>query len=199
MREKLTSKTECTCADVRRLAIMCSAILLPHRSDIGCASPDRRATRRERSPHLHVVRPSSAGPGCPTRSGARRGAEEADGCPVLVTRPAMPVPWIREMSTSCSLAILRTTGDERRRRRCSTESEACVASCWAASAGSTDWNRLGPLIVWPPPDLSSDPPWAQWLRGPSATWRRPPLSSGTITATTLCTGTVSPSWSRESR
>ena len=31
----------------------------------------------------------------------------------MVTRPAMPVPWICEMSTLCSLAILRTSGDER--------------------------------------------------------------------------------------
>jgi len=33
----------------------------------------------------------------------------------FVTRPAMPVPRICEMSTLCSLAILRTSGDDRSR------------------------------------------------------------------------------------
>jgi hypothetical protein len=31
----------------------------------------------------------------------------------LVTRPLMPVPLIRLMSTSCSLAMRRTSGDDR--------------------------------------------------------------------------------------
>ena len=33
----------------------------------------------------------------------------------LVTRPAIPVPWICAMSTLCSFAILRTSGDDRSR------------------------------------------------------------------------------------
>src|SRR3972149_6842259 len=37
----------------------------------------------------------------------------------LVTRPAMPLPGIRLISTLCSAAILRTSGVERRRRRSS--------------------------------------------------------------------------------
>ena len=32
---------------------------------------------------------------------------------LFVTRPAMPLPWIPEISTLCSFAILRTSGDER--------------------------------------------------------------------------------------
>ena len=39
----------------------------------------------------------------------------------LVTRPLMPVPSMREMSTPCSSAILRTTGEERTRRSSSGE------------------------------------------------------------------------------
>src|SRR5882672_11007039 len=38
----------------------------------------------------------------------------------LVTRPETPVPVSRAMSTRCSWAILRTTGEERTRRRSST-------------------------------------------------------------------------------
>ena len=39
----------------------------------------------------------------------------------LVTRPAMPVPWICVMSTLCSLAIFRTSGDDRSRIASSVE------------------------------------------------------------------------------
>src|SRR6185436_3095515 len=38
----------------------------------------------------------------------------------LVTRPEIPVPFNCEMSMPCSLAILRTRGEERTRRRSSS-------------------------------------------------------------------------------
>ena len=48
----------------------------------------------------------------------------------LVTRPAIPVPGTARMSTLCSAAILRTTGDERVCR-----SSSAVMSARGLSAG----------------------------------------------------------------
>ena len=97
---------------------MCSAILPAHDrhrhhlveapGDVGSRSrPWRRRGARW---------PSSRRCGLARRRGAAAAAAAA--CSMkprmscLVTRPAIPVPGIREMSTPCSFAILRTSGDE---------------------------------------------------------------------------------------
>src|SRR5262245_29073005 len=113
-----TSKTVVTCAEVLLLITMCSAIFLR----IGLMG-----TTVVRSPGANTGAGAAA-----RRTGAAEAAEtgEAARAPppsttfkmsVLVTRPLIPVPWIPEMSMLCSWAILRTTGEERTRRRSSTE------------------------------------------------------------------------------
>src|SRR5690349_3271609 len=65
----------------------------------------------------------------------------------LVTRPLMPDPWICEISTLCSCAILRTRGDDRCRRNSSRDMSAlgCVstraveAAAWVAAAAGAAW------------------------------------------------------------
>ena len=52
----------------------------------------------------------------------------------LVTRPLMPVPLISLMSTSCSLAMRRTSGDDRWRRKSSVD--GCASSSSASSPAS---------------------------------------------------------------
>ena len=54
----------------------------------------------------------------------------------LVTRPEMPVPGTSRMSTLCSAAILRTTGDERVCRSSSTRHLARAALVGRAAAGA---------------------------------------------------------------
>ena len=53
----------------------------------------------------------------------------------FVTRPAMPVPGTLLMSTLCSAAILRTTGDERVWRSSSTLISALGFSAEGAEVG----------------------------------------------------------------
>ena len=62
----------------------------------------------------------------------------------FVTRPLMPVPCSAVMSTPCSAAIFRTTGDDFVRRRSSTvvgpvAGVACVAAVAVGAAGAVDW------------------------------------------------------------
>ena len=123
----------------------------------------------------------------------------------LVTRPEMPVPWICEISTLCSFAILRTSGDDRWRMR-----------ALRRLAGGPE-GRPGSVAVQPAPDVAGRRarPAARraiGLRreasvpraaGVGRTWRRgratAPRASrwpAPITATTVLTGTVSPSLCR---
>ena len=51
----------------------------------------------------------------------------------LVTRPAIPVPGTCRMSTLCSAAILRTTGDE---RVCRSSSAVMSARGFSAEGGA---------------------------------------------------------------
>ena len=101
---------------------MCSAIFL-RMTDIGTDLPARLRRpapgRRSATRSDETARPAAA-----ALRRARSAALAARGAPPtkarmssLVTRPAMPVPWICEMSTLCSFAIFRTSGDERCRRR----------------------------------------------------------------------------------
>ncbi len=64
----------------------------------------------------------------------------------FVTRPEMPVPEIREMSTPFSSAIARTTGDERRFSSSSWDSPGWGGAdedgegdfCWEGTGGETE-------------------------------------------------------------
>src|SRR6266568_3769951 len=119
----------------------------------------------------------------------------------LVTRPAKPVPGIVEMSTRCSAAILRTSGVDLRRKRSSAVSAPSPfgatgeegRGAGAAAAGGTA------------------PPGAAGARWAAATGGAVTTAAGaraaaegaavvaallsvSITATSVCTGTVWPSW-----
>ena len=65
---------------------------------------------------------------CRSRRACRGVPRCGRGCRCLVTRPEMPVPGTWRMSTLCSAAILRTTGDERVWRSSSTRHLARAAS-----------------------------------------------------------------------
>ena len=56
----------------------------------------------------------------------------------FVTRPLMPVPLICRMSTLCSFAIRRTSGDDLRRRNSSID-PASAADAAAAGASLSGW------------------------------------------------------------
>src|SRR5438046_1772128 len=106
-----TSNTVVTCAEVRRLITMCSAIFLriALMGTTVTRSPGANTGAAARdTPAAAAVAPA---PGPPPSIAFRMS--------FFVTRPLAPVPAIREMSMSCSWAILRTTGEERglRRRR----------------------------------------------------------------------------------
>src|ERR1700730_3991148 len=111
-RVKFTSNTECTWADVRRLMIMCSAIFL-RITDIGCTWPG-------------TPLPRGGGPGVGRDGGPGGGADDGTGlescCAAdadppdwamksrisrFVTRPAIPVPRLREKSPRGAPATFR--------------------------------------------------------------------------------------------
>ena len=117
------SNTVVTWAEVRFESTMCSAVLLAdrrHRARPRRAGPRRgagegAAARARRASARRRGCGAAAGAGGAAAGGAA-GAERPSRWPRMscfVTRPPMPVPGISRMSTLCSAAILRTTGDER--------------------------------------------------------------------------------------
>src|SRR5574340_949683 len=127
---KSISKTVETCAEVRLDSSMCSAVL----RRIGVIG-----TTSRRDPAA-AVGGDAGGRGRAGGGGCGAGAGTGDGEPggsiglsmrprmsCLVTRPPMPVPAIWLMSTWCSAAIRRTTGEERARRNSSGDISARAA------------------------------------------------------------------------
>src|SRR5712692_3279834 len=119
----------------------------------------------------------------------------------FVTRPAKPLPGIVEMSTWCSAAILRTRGvDFRRSRSSAVSAPSPPFTAGAGVGGGTE--REG--AVWGGGETAV-PPGAAGARWAAATGGAAgeaaaegavvaaPLSVS-ITATSVCTGTVCPSW-----
>jgi hypothetical protein len=74
-----------------------------------------------------------AGAGVPL-AGAAGAAAFSPGAPInermsfFVTRPEMPVPWMRLMSTLCSFAIFLTSGEDRCRASSSVAPDDVSAS-----------------------------------------------------------------------
>src|ERR1700694_3955945 len=105
----------------------------------------------------------------------------------FVTRPAMPLPGMREMSTRCSAAILRTRGVDLVRSRSSavctpppSPSLRLTAGAAAALGGSGLGAGGGGAAVFGGSGLDG--------AGAAAPF------SVSRTATSVCTGTVCPSW-----
>src|SRR5436305_6312464 len=109
----------------------------------------------------------------------------------LVTRPAKPVPGIVEMSTRCSAAILRTSGVDLRRNRSSAVSAPSSPFTGAVEGGR---GREGAVAAGGD-DATAAPEaaGARWAAAEGAAVAEAPLSVS-ITATSVCTGTVCPSW-----
>ena len=106
----------------------------------------------------------------------------------MVTRPLMPVPLISLMSTLCSFAMRRTSGDDRWRRKSSVDGVRVVVLGFVAGLRCGCARRdlglpRGRLRQLPAPSRL-----AAGASGALAASPAPP-----ITATTLLTGTVSPS------
>ena len=128
-----TSNTVVTCAEVRRLTIMCSAIFLriaPMGTTVTRSPGANTGAGARDAPGAVAVAPR---PGPPPSITFRMS--------FFVTRPLTPVPGIREMSMLCSWAILRTTGDDRTRRSSSTEapepmSDAALGTSRAPAGGA---------------------------------------------------------------
>ena len=105
-----------------------------------------------REPPTGSAEPAARPAAGPRRAAERRppaGAARSAGRPsrwprmsCLVTRPAIPVPGISRMSTLCSAAILRTTGEERVCRSSSTVISRAASRRPAAGAGAERGRRL---------------------------------------------------------
>src|SRR5262245_37593951 len=180
-RWKSTSYTEYTCGEVCALITMCSAIFL-RMIVIGTIST--------RSPSLNAGTWPEDGDGrCALPSEAAAAAEEGDELmnprmSFLVTRPLMPVPLIRLMSTLCSFAMRRTSGGV----RCLPSSFA--SGCPAAASGSAVTPVAGEAGDCP----AEAAPAAKADAAPEAVSAGGTFSpADPITATTEFTGTVSPS------
>src|SRR5216683_485738 len=119
----------------------------------------------------------------------------------FVTRPAKPVPGIVEMSTWCSAAILRTRGVDFRRRRSSAVStppsplggtgedgEGRGGTGEVAAGGGAGFGAGGDDATAAPEAAG-----ARWAAAEGAAVVEAPWSVS-ITATSVCTGTVCPSW-----
>ncbi len=161
---------------------MCSAILR-RMTDIGSTrSPARRTTGAEAA--------AAAGAGC---AGADTVAMPPramnDRMSFLVTRPPVPVPGTRAMSTWCSLAMRRTRGDDRWRSR----PTGATASAAAGSEASTDAAAAATGIVPGCAGVAGAPAGAGAAgvaaAGAATGW----LPGAPMVATGVLTGTVSPS------
>src|SRR6267142_848574 len=111
----------------------------------------------------------------------------------FVTRPAYPLPGMREMSTLCSAAIFRTSGVDFVRRRCSAvctpPPSPLLTGAGASGRGAGDWG------------LRAGGGGAGAGAGAAAFDGSGFAGAGTAapasvsrTPTTVCTGTVCPSW-----
>src|SRR6266571_4250204 len=121
----------------------------------------------------------------------------------LVTRPANPVPGMVEMSSWCSAAILRTSGVERRRSRSSAVSAPSplggtgAGFAGGAAAGAAPPDAAG--ARWAAADgggaaaAGPEAAGARWAAAEGPAAAALPLSVS-MTATSVCTGTVWPSW-----
>ena len=180
---------------MRRLSTMCSAFFFLM-TDIFTMSSPAPGLKAGASATLTAWGAAACGGGSGPESRCLRMSS-------FVTRPAIPVPKIREISTLCSLAILRTSGDD----RCRTTSsiEVGVAECWGAagdcagvgacfgSSRSAADERAPSACGEAAGDCGTGPGGC----GVFAAWPAAALSTaGPMTATTLLTGTVSPSLTR---
>src|SRR5881396_2197784 len=119
----------------------------------------------------------------------------------LVTRPANPVPGMVEMSSWCSAAILRTSGVERRRNRSSAVS--VPSPPFPTGAGEGGRGRAGAVVGGGETAVPPGAAGARWAAatggaaGAAAVAGAPATAAAlsvSITATSVCTGTVWPSW-----
>src|SRR5438128_469117 len=107
----------------------------------------------------------------------------------LVTRPAKPVPGMVEMSTRCSAAILRTSGVDLRRRRSSAVSTPPSPFGGTGEDGEGR-GRTGEVAAGAGAEFDGA---VGAAIGGGALGLAAPFSVS-ITATSVCTGTVWPSW-----
>src|SRR5581483_5007488 len=142
---------------------------------------------------------------CPSRSMYARMSS-------FVTRPAMPLPWIRLRSTLCSFAILRTSGDDRWRMASSVRGAAAGAGAGAgrgagasaaagAGSGAGRGGGAGRADGVLDPSAWGDGGGGVAGAGDGAVWAAAAGAAAAspaapMTATTLLTGTVSPSFTR---
>ena len=167
-RAKFTSNTECTWADVRRLSTMCSAIFF-RITPIGTIST--------RSPGLNAGTCAGA-----TAAPALADARGSRGCRAWSRGRRRRSRATAAMSTLCSLAMRRTSGDDRV-RRASSVLEPAQRRCRPET--SRGGRRFGP---WP---RRTSPRGLRRRGRPAADVAAATVSP--IVATTLLTATVSPS------
>ena len=142
-----------TCAEVFRLRTMCSAIFLRMIAHLlaNLTLAGREDDSRRRSSLLrrgsHRWRPARgrcrarfrrrrSGAGCDSSAGSA-GCSTYARMSFFVTRPPIPVPSSREMSTPRSPAILRTTGEDFVFRRYAASSSRVRSGASGCGAGTT--------------------------------------------------------------
>src|SRR5258708_245279 len=99
----------------------------------------------------------------------------------LVTRPAYPLPGIREMSTLCSAAILRTRGVDLVRRRCSAVWTP-PPSPLLTGAGASDLGAGGAGVGPGCPTFWSPLPTVLSATGSPSCGRKPPTGALVVAA-----------------
>src|SRR5438876_4847153 len=121
----------------------------------------------------------------------------------FVTRPAYPLPGIREISTLCSAAILRTSGVDLVRRRCSAvctpPPSPAAGRPDVAAAGRPDGLSAGggggAAAVFGASAFGAGGAGAAAFGGSGLAGADAAVpASVSRTPTTVCTGTVCPSW-----
>src|SRR3954471_20627077 len=167
---------------------MCSAIFLRMIviGTISTLSPGLNAGICAGGPEGRRPLASVAPPGAEVE-GAEEAVSMKPRMSFLVTRPLIPVPLIWRMSTLCSRAMRRTSGEDLCRRRSSSEVSASPVAATACTAGPASGC---PAAAW---GISE---WLPPLRGStlSAAGAEADFSPvPPMTATTAFTGTVSPS------
>src|SRR5215207_1453888 len=122
----------------------------------------------------------------------------------FVTRPAIPLPCIVAISTPCSAAIFRTSGDDFVRTRSSKELPLLRGDAAAGAAigfGDGAERALDSLFGGGPPLVEDDEDAAAGVAAAGAVTAgaaaatAAPFSVSSL-ATTVCTATVSPSLTR---
>src|SRR4051812_30144486 len=101
------------------------------------------------SPGLYAGMCAAGAPGLAAGAGDLGPVSMKPRVSFLVTRPLIPVPLVWRVSTLCSRAILRTSGEDFCRRRSSIVS-GCPTAAWGISDGAGEGEAGAGRAVAPP-------------------------------------------------